>query len=91
MWNCRIVKNKIETIVERKIIPIGGGSLRLGDTIVIDKFIVKESGRKNPKVLFIPTASKDLPAYSAAFRRVYEKLGCRVKILRLFKKRKFSS
>lgn len=76
--------------MERKIIPIGGGLLRLGETIAIDKFIVKESGRKNPKVLFIPTASKDLPAYSVAFRRVYKKLGCQVKILRLFNKTKFS-
>lgn len=76
--------------IERKIIPIGGGLLRLGETIAIDKLIVKESGKKNPKVLFVPTASKDLPAYSAAFRRVYEKLGCQVEILRLFDKRKFS-
>lgn len=76
--------------IERKIIPIGGGLLRLGETITIDKFIVKESSRKNPKVLFIPTASKDLSVYSATFRRVYEKLGCQVKILRLFSKRKLS-
>ncbi|MFA4890056.1 MAG: Type 1 glutamine amidotransferase-like domain-containing protein [Candidatus Paceibacterota bacterium] len=76
--------------IERKIIPIGGGLLRLDETITIDKFIVKESGKKNPKVLFIPTASKDLLAYSNVFRRVYEKLGCQVKILRLFNKRKFS-
>lgn len=71
--------------VERKIIPIGGGLLRLGETITIDKFIIKESGKKNPNVLFIPTASKDLPAYSIVFRREYEKLGGEVKILRLYK------
>jgi dipeptidase E len=76
--------------IERKVIPIGGGLLRLGETVAIDKFIVKESGKENPKVLFIPTASKDLPAYSVAFQRVYKKLGCRVKILRLFSKRKLS-
>jgi len=79
-----------KSVTKRKIIPIGGGLLRLGETITIDKFIVKESGRKNPKVLFMPTASKDLPAYSTAFRRVYKKLGCKVKILRLFSKRKLS-
>ena len=80
----------VKSNIKRKIIPIGGGLLRLGETIAIDKFIVKESGEKNPIVLFIPTASKDLPAYSTAFRRVYKKLGCQVKILRLFSKRKFS-
>lgn len=73
--------------IKRKIIPIGGGLLRLSETISIDKFIVKESGKKNPNVLFIPTASKDLPVYSAAFRRVYEELGCQVKTLRLFKRK----
>ncbi|MEK7178165.1 MAG: Type 1 glutamine amidotransferase-like domain-containing protein [Patescibacteria group bacterium] len=80
----------VKSNIKRKIVPIGGGLLRLGETIAIDKFIVKESGEKNPIVLFIPTASKDLPAYSTAFRRVYKKLGCQVKILRLFSKRKFS-
>ena len=80
----------VKSNIKRKIIPIGGGLLRLGETIAIDKFIVKESSGKNPRVLFIPTASKDLPAYSNAFRRVYKKLGCQVKILRLFNKRKLS-
>ena len=79
-----------KSVIKRKIISIGGGLLRLDETVVIDKFIVKESGRKNPKVLFIPTASKDLPAYSTAFRRVYKKLGCQVKVLHLFNKKRFS-
>ena len=76
--------------IECKIIPIGGGLLRLGETISIDKFVIQESGKKHPKILFVPTASKDLPAYSTAFRRVYEKLGGQVKILRLLGKRKLS-
>lgn len=80
----------VKSNIKRKIIPIGGGLLRLGETVAIDKFIVKESGKKNPRVLFIPTASKDLPAYSSAFRRVYEKLECQVNILSLFHKRKTS-
>jgi len=80
----------MKLINKRKIIPIGGGLLRLGETVSIDKFVIQESGEKNPKVLFVPTASKDLPAYSTAFRRVYEKLGGQVKILRLFSKQKLS-
>lgn len=80
----------VKSNIERKVVPIGGGLLRLGETIAIDKFIVKESGKKNPEVLFIPTASKDLPVYSTAFQRVYKKLGCQVKILRLFNKIKSS-
>lgn len=83
-------KKSIKLLKERKIIPVGGGLLRLGETIPIDKFIVQESKKKYPKVLFIPTASKDLPAYSMAFRRVYKKLGCQVKILQLFNEKKLT-
>lgn len=74
--------------IKRKIIPIGGGLLRLGETISIDKFIVKESDKKNPNILFIPTASKDLSAYCSVFQREYEKLGCQIKILRLYKRKR---
>ena len=80
----------VKSNIERKIVSIGGGLLRLDETITIDKFIAQESNKKNPKVLFIPTASKDLPAYSTAFRRVYKKLGCQVKVLHLFNKKRFS-
>jgi dipeptidase E len=83
-------RKNIKFSEERKIIPIGGGLLRLNETIPIDRFIIQESRKKSPKVLFIPTASKDLPVYSTAFRRVYEKLGCQVKTLLLFNKKKFS-
>ncbi len=81
MRNLSKIKNL--TPRHRKAIAIGGGLLRLGETLPIDQFIVKESGKRNPVVLFIPTASADLPAYILAFTRVYKKLGCKVKILRL--------
>lgn len=67
----------------RKIIPIGGGLLRLGETKNIDHFIVKESSKKTPHVLFIPTASNDLSIYSKTFKSAYRKLGCRVQSLNL--------
>jgi len=80
----------VKLSTERKIVPIGGGLLRLGETVSIDKFIVQESRERYPKVLFVPTASKDLPTYFSAFRHVYEKLECQVEILRLFNKKKLS-
>ena len=77
------------TITKKKeFIPIGGGLLRLGETIPIDKFIIKECRKKSPVVLFVPTASKDLAVYSATFRSVYRKLGCRVRVLELFGKKR---
>lgn len=66
---------------KRKIIAIGGGLLRKRETLPIDRFIVKESGKKIPTVLFIPTASGDLPAYVSAFTNIYKKLGCQVNVL----------
>lgn len=57
--------------------------MRRGETLTIDRFIVKKSGKKNPTVLFVPTASSDLPAYISAFTNVYKKLGCRVTVLRI--------
>lgn len=50
----------------------------------IDQGIVKLTGKKKPKVLFIPTASSDSVGYTRAFTQVYgEKLGCPVDVLRL--------
>lgn len=43
-----------------KIVAIGGGEIHLEETLPIDKFIVDFSESKNPKLLFIPTASNDL-------------------------------
>jgi len=50
----------------------------------IDQRVVKLTGKKHPKVLFIPTASSDGPSYTKSFIKVYgEKLGCPVEVLRL--------
>lgn len=67
-----------------KIVAIGGGEMRLNETLPIDKYIVEFSGVSNPKLLFIPTASGDSQQYIEAVNRVYgEKLGCEVDTLLL--------
>lgn len=59
------------------IIAIGGGELRDLETFLIDEYIVKSTGKKNPKALLIPTASNDAKGYMDTFNKVYgEKLGC---------------
>lgn len=69
------------------IIAIGGGSLRKKETLPIDRHIVKLTGRKNPRALFIPTASDDDQEYCAAFDGIYgELLGCRTHHLRLYRR-----
>jgi dipeptidase E len=57
------------------IVTIGGGSIR-GGTYKIDKEIVRLSGKKKPRVLFIPTASSDSEEYWEFFKKTYLKLGC---------------
>ncbi|MDD4000708.1 MAG: peptidase E [Bacilli bacterium] len=60
------------------IIAIGGGEISTGETISIDKFIIAQAKKENPKLLFIPTASNDAIGYIETVKRVYGNLGCYV-------------
>lgn len=52
---------------------------------MIDEAIVKMSGKKKPRVLFIPTASQDSAEYIVAFTKQYsDRLGCTVETLELY-------
>lgn len=71
------------------IVAIGGGEMgRPGtpvETTAIDAEVVRLTGKRRPRVLFMPTASGDSEGYCDVFRRQYgERLGCRVEVLRLF-------
>jgi len=66
-----------------KIVAIGGYEYHGRDDaviktpIVIDREIVKLSGKKKPKVLFVPTASSDSERYRRAISNLYHgKLEC---------------
>jgi len=68
----------------RKIVVIGGGSIRKFDTISIDRRIVSLTKKRNPMALFIPTASSDSRRYYLAFQALYgKKLGCKTEPLYL--------
>ena len=79
--------------MKRNIIAIGGGKIRVPlsrepQTMLIDRAIVKQTSKKSPRVLFIPTASEDDAEYCDAFRRQYEtRLGCHVEELLLYRNR----
>ncbi len=69
------------------IISIGGGSLKKRETLPIDRHIVSLARKKNPRALFIPTASGDPEDYCEAFDRIYgTMLGCRTDHLLLFRR-----
>ncbi len=74
----------------KKIIAIGGGEIgRAGysiETTKIDKEIIKLTGKKNPKLLFIPTASSDSEGYYNTVEKYFgKKLGCKIDVLYLIK------
>lgn len=72
----------------KTIIAIGGGELRDLETLSIDRAIVKLSKKRNPQVLFIPTASDDALGYWETFQKVYrEKLGCKAEVLFLIREK----
>ena len=69
-----------------KIVAIGGGELRMGETYILDKYIVELSHTDNPNLLFIPTASKDAEGYIESINEYFGKLGCNVESLCLVTK-----
>lgn len=74
--------------MSKKIIAIGGGELgRPGyniETTEIDKEIVKLTGKKHPKLLFLPTATGDSELYCSCVEKEFENiLGCEVTHLKL--------
>lgn len=60
---------------------------RLPQTLTIDKEIISLSGKKKPRLLFIPTASLDDAAYCEAIHNLYASLGCFVDMLLLYRDR----
>ncbi len=55
-----------------KIIAIWWGEIKDKETFLIDKEIVNLSWKKNPKILFIPTASSDAEWYCLWFKKYFE-------------------
>ena len=70
----------------QKIIAIGGGDFRKHKTLAIDQEIVRLSEKKQPHLLFIPTASNDNEDYTTSITAHFTALGCVVKVLNLVKK-----
>lgn len=70
----------------KKIVAIGGGEIRTAGTLTIDQEIIRLSEKKNPKLLFIPTASSDNDGYWKHIDNYYgKKLGCKTDVLFLVK------
>ncbi len=75
-----------------KIMAIGGGEIgRPGfpiETEAIDKEIIRMSGKRHPRLLFIPTASSDSEGYVKVVRKYFgTRLSCRVSVLYLLNRK----
>lgn len=71
-----------------KIVAIGGGRIgRFSSTVrttALDREVVRISGKKSPRLLFLPTASAGCDQYCAAIYNQFSKrLGCKVDIMLL--------
>lgn len=66
----------------RAMVAIGGGNIRTRGTATIDREIIRLSKKKNPKLLFLPTASSDSERYWRHVQRYFgEYLKCRTDVL----------
>jgi dipeptidase E len=74
--------------VPKTIVAIGGGEIRTRGTESIDREIIRLSRKKNPKLLFIPTASSDSERYWKRIQRHFGKfLKCKTDVLYLIKEK----
>ena len=71
----------------RQVIAIGGGGFgRTQDSNLIEQFILDQTGKKNPKICFIPTATGDLDPYIVNYYSVFSKLDCDPSHISFFKR-----
>lgn len=72
----------------KAIVAIGGGDIRTRGTAAIDREIIRLSNKKNPSLLFIPTASSDSEVYWEHIQEYFGKyLKCKTDALFLIKDR----
>ena len=74
---------------KQQIIAIGGGGFsKFGEyspvNNLMEEYILKQTGKINPSVCFIPTASGEAPKYIIDFYRFFGSLECRPSHLSLF-------
>lgn len=67
----------------KKIVAIGGGEIKDRETEKVDKIILELTGKENPKILFIPTASSDAEGYWKTFESYFSSLGATPLVLKL--------
>lgn len=69
----------------RQIIAIGGRGFSTGtENLSLEKYILGQTSKQNPKVCFLPTASGDAESYILNFYKTFTTLDCQPSYLSLF-------
>lgn len=69
----------------KQIIALGGGGFSMEpDNPLLDRYILAQSGKTNPKICFIGTASGDAENYISRFYQFFEREKCQPSHLSLF-------
>ena len=64
--------------MKKHIIAIGGGGFgRNASSNLIEKYILNLTGKSNPRICFLPTATGDNDTYIVRFYSVFTRLNCR--------------
>lgn len=70
----------------KQIIAVGAGYLAVGrDGGAMERYLIAATGKRKPRICFIPTASADPPGYVKAVEDAFGHFGCKVSHLYLLK------
>lgn len=70
----------------RQIIALGGGGFSMEpENPLLDRYILNQANKTNPKICFVPTASGDSDNYISRYYIFFEKQNCRPSHLSLFR------
>src|SRR5690242_6916605 len=71
-------KNIVKNVKPSQIIALGGGGFSDDpNNPMLDEYILKQSGKAKPKILFLPTAGGDHEDYIEKFYNGYRSLNCK--------------
>jgi len=73
-------------MTRRQIIALGGGGFsEEPDNPLLDQYFLRKTGKKNPSVCFVPTATGDSDGYIVKFYTAFNRFRCRPCHLSLFR------
>lgn len=70
----------------RQIIAMGGGGFSMEpDNLALDRYVLQQTHKADPRVCFLPTASGDSDSYILNFYKSFSTLPCQTNYLSLFR------